>query len=52
MPTNADNWAPCPVWPHLGGGGHKAAAGCTVMGSVEEAKAAILQAIDQELNRK
>ena len=42
----------CAVCAHLGGGGHKAAAGCTVMGSVEEAKAAILQAIDQELNRK
>ena len=31
----------------LGGGGHAAAAGCTVMGSVEEAKAAILRAIEQ-----
>lgn len=29
----------------LGGGGHAAAAGCTVMGSVEEAKKAILKAI-------
>lgn len=31
----------------LGGGGHAAAAGCSVMGSVEEAKAAILNAIRQ-----
>lgn len=31
----------------LGGGGHAAAAGCTVMGSVSEAKAAILGAIRQ-----
>ena len=31
----------------LGGGGHAAAAGCTVMGSVDEAKAAILDAIRQ-----
>ncbi len=30
----------------LGGGGHIAAAGCTVMGSVDEAKAAILRAIE------
>lgn len=29
----------------LGGGGHAAAAGCTVMGSVDDAKAAILSAI-------
>ena len=52
MRTNADYLDACAVCAHLGGGGHKAAAGCTVMGSVEEAKAAILQAIDQELNRK
>lgn len=31
----------------LNGGGHAAAAGCTVYGSVAEAKAAILNAIDQ-----
>ncbi len=31
----------------LGGGGHAAAAGCSVMGSVDEAKAAILKAIRQ-----
>ena len=29
----------------LGGGGHAAAAGCSVMGSVEEAKTAILEAV-------
>lgn len=33
----------------LGGGGHKAAAGCTVRGSVEEAEAAIVSAIDAQL---
>ena len=52
MRTNADYLDASAVCAHLGGGGHKAAAGCTVMGSVEQAKAAILQAIDQELNRK
>ena len=50
--TNANYLDACAVCAHLGGGGHKAAAGCTVMGSVEQAKAAILQAIDQELNRR
>ena len=34
----------------LGGGGHAAAAGCTVMGSVEEAKTSILWAIRQIQN--
>lgn len=33
----------------LGGGGHAAAAGCTVSGTVEEAEAAILAAIEGEL---
>lgn len=33
----------------LGGGGHKAAAGCTVRGSVKEAEAAIVSAIDAQL---
>ena len=50
--TNADYLDASAVCAHLGGGGHKAAAGCTVMGSVEQAKAAILQAIDQELKGK
>ena len=34
----------------LGGGGHPAAAGCTVMGSVADAKAAVLAAIRQVQN--
>lgn len=34
---------------HLGGGGHKAAAGCTVQGSVEAAEAAIVGAIEAQL---
>lgn len=33
----------------LGGGGHKAAAGCTVEGTLKEAKAAILSAIKEAL---
>ena len=33
----------------LGGGGHKAAAGCTVIGTLKEAKAAILAAIKEAL---
>ena len=33
----------------LGGGGHKAAAGCTVIGSLEEAKSAILAAVKEAL---
>ena len=51
MRTNANYLDASAVCAHLGGGGHKAAAGCTVMGSVEEAREAILKAIDQELNR-
>ena len=34
---------------HLGGGGHKAAAGCTVKGGIEKAKNQILQAIKTEM---
>lgn len=37
------------VCARLGGGGHAAASGCTVRGSLDEAKAAILAAIDAEL---
>lgn len=37
------------VCAHLGGGGHGAAAGCTVSGSVAEAEAAIVRAINEEL---
>ena len=33
----------------LGGGGHKAAAGCTVIGSLEEAKEKILSAVKEAL---
>ena len=33
----------------LGGGGHKAAAGCTVRGSLEEVKAQILASVKTEL---
>ncbi len=33
----------------LGGGGHKAAAGCTVIGTLDEAKAKILQAVREAL---
>lgn len=36
------------VCAHLGGGGHAAAAGCTVNGTVDEAERAILTAIDGE----
>ncbi len=33
----------------LGGGGHKAAAGCTVIGTLEEARAKILKAVEEAL---
>jgi phosphoesterase RecJ-like protein len=33
----------------LGGGGHKAAAGCTVIGTLEEAKNRILKAVKEAL---
>ena len=36
----------------LGGGGHKAAAGCTVYGSVAEAEQAIIGAIDDEMGEE
>ena len=36
----------------LGGGGHAAASGCTVHGSVEEAKRAILEAIEKVKGKK
>lgn len=36
----------------LGGGGHAAASGCTVMGSVSDAKQAILKAIEQVKDKK
>ena len=37
------------VCARLGGGGHRAASGCTVKGTVEEAEKAILAAIDDQL---
>lgn len=37
------------VCARLGGGGHRAASGCTVKGTVDEAERAILDAIDQQL---
>ncbi len=37
------------VCARLGGGGHRAAAGCTVKGTVEETERAILAAIDDQL---
>lgn len=37
------------VCARLGGGGHAAAAGCTMSGSVEEAKAAIVNAINAQM---
>ncbi len=37
------------VCARLGGGGHKAASGCTVMGTVDEAERVILAAIDDQL---
>jgi nanoRNase/pAp phosphatase (c-di-AMP/oligoRNAs hydrolase) len=35
----------------LGGGGHNRAAGCTFDGSVEDAKATILKAVEQAVPR-
>ena len=37
------------VCARLGGGGHRAASGCTVKGTVDEAERAILAAIGQQL---
>ena len=47
--TKADLLNATKVCARLGGGGHKAASGCTVKGTVEEAERAILAAIDQQL---
>ena len=47
--TKADELDACAVCARLGGGGHKAASGCTVKGTVEEAEGAILAAIDAQL---
>ena len=47
--TKADELNATKVCARLGGGGHKAASGCTVKGTVAEAEAAILAAIDAQL---
>ena len=47
--TRADRLNATRVCERLGGGGHKAASGCTVKGTVEEAEKAILAAIDSQL---
>ena len=47
--TKADLLNATRVCARLGGGGHKAASGCTVKGTVEEAEKAILAAIDAQL---
>ncbi len=47
--TKADELNATRVCERLGGGGHRAASGCTVKGTVEEAERAILAAIDAQL---
>ncbi len=47
--TDADLLNASKVCARLGGGGHAAASGCTVKGTMDEARAAILAAIDAEL---
>lgn len=47
--TQADLLNATKVCARLGGGGHRAASGCTVKGTVEEAEKAILAAIDEQL---
>ena len=47
--TKADLLNATRVCARLGGGGHKAASGCTVKGTVEEAERAILAAIGDQL---
>ena len=41
------NYDACAICALLGGGGHRAAAGATVKGTLEEAKAAVLKAIER-----
>lgn len=48
--TKADELNATRVCARLGGGGHKAASGCTVKGTVDEAERAILEAIDAQLS--
>ena len=45
-PLNASN-----ICKQLGGGGHNAAAGATVKGSLDEVKALVLDAVEKEMNR-
>ena len=47
--TDASKLNATRVCARLGGGGHKAASGCTVKGTVEDAERAILAAIDAQL---
>ena len=47
--TDPDLLDACAVCARLGGGGHKAASGCTVYGTMEEAWRAIVGAIEEEL---
>jgi len=47
--TDASKLNATRVCARLGGGGHRAASGCTVKGTVEEAERAILAAIDDQL---
>lgn len=49
--TNAALLNATRVCARLGGGGHKAASGCTVRGTVAEAERAILAAIDDQLSQ-
>ena len=49
--TRADLLNATKVCVRLGGGGHKAASGCTVKGTVAEAERAILAAIDGQLSQ-
>ena len=49
--TKADELNATKVCARLGGGGHKAASGCTVKGTVDEAERAILAAIDEQLSQ-
>ena len=47
--TKADLLNATRVCAHLGGGGHKAASGCTVKGTLAQAEQSILAAIDEQL---
>lgn len=49
--TRADLLNATRVCARLGGGGHKAASGCTVQGTVDQAERAILAAIDDQLSQ-